>query len=203
MVWKWSNEWICFSGEIQSREMFLHSLTQRNSVVWDVRNTGDSYNWQSLIEITVKFYSLINLYHWLSDTVFQGFCYVFPDSVLLSQTVHLSDQDAVRNYWRTYGKGLFWSEPAKAAAAVSSALCPTGLSLEKRKCWSLSRVQLLATLWTIAHQAPLSKGFSRQEYWSGLPFPSPGELLDPGIKSGSPELGTDSSPSGPPRKWLA
>ena len=46
-----------------------------------------------------------------------------------------------------------------------------------------SRVRLLATLWTVAHQAPLSLGFSRQEYWSGLPFPTPGDLLDPGIES--------------------
>ena len=46
----------------------------------------------------------------------------------------------------------------------------------------LSRVRLFVTLWTVAHQAPLSMGFSRQEYWSGLPFPSPGDLPDPGIK---------------------
>ena len=46
----------------------------------------------------------------------------------------------------------------------------------------LSRVQLFVTLWTVAHQAPLSMEFSRQEYWSGLPFPSPGYLLHPGIK---------------------
>ena len=46
----------------------------------------------------------------------------------------------------------------------------------------LSYVQLFATLSTAAHQAPLSMGFSRQEYWSGLPFPSPGDLPDPGIK---------------------
>ena len=45
-----------------------------------------------------------------------------------------------------------------------------------------SHVQLFATLWTVAHQAPLSTGFSRQEYWSGLPFPSPGDLPDPGIE---------------------
>ena len=45
-----------------------------------------------------------------------------------------------------------------------------------------SRVQLCATLWTIAHQAPLSMGFSRQEYWSALPFPSPGDLPSPGSK---------------------
>ena len=43
-------------------------------------------------------------------------------------------------------------------------------------------VQLFATLWTVAHQAPLSMGFSRQEYWSGLPCPPPGDLPDPGIK---------------------
>ena len=47
---------------------------------------------------------------------------------------------------------------------------------------SLSCVQHFATLWTVAHQAPLSMEFSRQEYWSGLPFLPPGDLLDPGIK---------------------
>ena len=43
-----------------------------------------------------------------------------------------------------------------------------------------------ATPWTVAHQAPLPMGFSRQEYWSGLPFPSPGDLPDPGVEPGSP-----------------
>ena len=52
----------------------------------------------------------------------------------------------------------------------------------------LSRVWLFATPWTVAYQAPPSMGFSRQEYWSGLPFPTPGDLPDPGIKPGSPEL---------------
>ena len=50
----------------------------------------------------------------------------------------------------------------------------------------------LVTLWTVAHQIPLSMGFSRQEYWSGLPFPSPGDLSNPGIKPGSPALQADS-----------
>ena len=50
----------------------------------------------------------------------------------------------------------------------------------------------LATPWTAACQAPLSMGFSRHEYWSGLPFPSPGDLPDPGIKSRSPALQADS-----------
>ena len=49
-------------------------------------------------------------------------------------------------------------------------------------------VQLFATPWTVAHQAPLSMKFSRQEYWSGLPFPSPGHRSDPGIETGSPAL---------------
>ena len=47
---------------------------------------------------------------------------------------------------------------------------------------SLSHVLLFVTPWTVACQAPLSMGFCRKEYWSGLPFPSPGDLLDPGIK---------------------
>ena len=50
----------------------------------------------------------------------------------------------------------------------------------------LSHVQLFVTLWTVAHQAPLSVGFSRQEYWSGLPFPPPEGLPDPGIEPVSP-----------------
>ena len=52
---------------------------------------------------------------------------------------------------------------------------------KRKKEKSLSRVRLVATLWTIAHQAPPSMGFSRQEHWSGLPLPSPGDLPDPGI----------------------
>ena len=65
---------------------------------------------------------------------------------------------------------------------------------------SLSRVQFFATPWTVSYHAPLSMGFSRQEYWSGLPFPSPGDLPDPGIKPWSPALQTDALPSEPPGK---
>ena len=56
---------------------------------------------------------------------------------------------------------------------------------------------LTLTPWTVAYEAPLSMGFSRQEYWSGLPFPSPGDLPDPGIKPGSPALQADTLPSKP------
>ena len=63
-------------------------------------------------------------------------------------------------------------------------------------CLGISRsvVSDPATLWTVACQAPLSTGFSRQEYWSGLPFPSPGDLPDTGIELGSPALQADSLP---------
>ena len=72
----------------------------------------------------------------------------------------------------------------------------------KVKMKSLSRVQLFATPLTVAYQAPLSMGFSRQECWSGLPFPSPGDLPDPGIESGSPALQADALSSEPPGKSL-
>ena len=74
----------------------------------------------------------------------------------------------------TYGPGFLpkmWAPELKHLCCVLS---------------RFSRVQLFVTLWTVAHQAPLSMGFSRQGYWSGLPFPSPGDLPDPGIESTSP-----------------
>ena len=69
----------------------------------------------------------------------------------------------------------------------------------KVKVKSLSRVRLFTTLWTVARRVPLSMGFSRQEYWSGLPFPSPGDLLNPWIEPGSPALQADALSSEPSR----
>ena len=68
---------------------------------------------------------------------------------------------------------------------------------EGKKEKSLSRVQLFVTPWTVAYQAPPSMEFSRQEYWSGLPFPSLGNLADPGIEPRSPTLQTDALLSKP------
>ena len=65
------------------------------------------------------------------------------------------------------------------------------------KKWSCSVVSDFATPWTVPYQAPPSLGFSRQKYWSGLPFPSPGDLPNPGIESGSPVLQADALPSEP------
>ena len=105
-------------------------------------------------------------------------------------------------------------------ANLENSAVPTGLenvsfhsSLKERQCQrmlkvkkvkevkSLSRVRLFATQWTIAYQAPQSMGFSRQGYWSGLPFPSPGDLYDPGIKPRSPTLQADSLPAEPQGKF--
>ena len=66
----------------------------------------------------------------------------------------------------------------------------------------LSCVQLFATPWTAALQAPLSMGFPRQKYWSGLPFSSPGDLPDPGIKSAAPALAGGFFTTEPPGKPL-
>ena len=71
---------------------------------------------------------------------------------------------------------------------------------ESVKVKSLSCVRLFATPWTAAYQAPPSIAFSRQEYWSGLPFPSPGDLPDPGIKPGFPTLEAEALTSEPPGK---
>ena len=65
---------------------------------------------------------------------------------------------------------------------------------------SLSRVPLFVTPWTVTYQVPPSMGFSRQKHWSGLPFPSPGDLPDPGIEPRSPALEADALPSEPPGK---
>ena len=77
------------------------------------------------------------------------------------------------------------------------------LMIPQVKVKSLSRVRLFVTPWTGAYQASLSMGFSRQEYWSGVPFPSPGDLPDPGIKPGSPTLQAVTWPSEPPKngRW--
>ena len=82
-----------------------------------------------------------------------------------------------------------WQKLLQYCKVISLKLIKINLKKKKkRKVKSLSRVQLFVTPWTVAYQAPLSVGFSRQEYWSRLPFPSPGDLPDPGIEPRSPAL---------------
>ena len=114
------------------------------------------------------------------------------------------------------GNPLQYSCPENSTDRGVCGLQPTGLQrvrdkfltstyiFMKVKVESLSRVRLFATPWTVAHQAPQSMGFSRQEYWSGLPFPSPGDLPHRGIEPGSPALQADaltSEPAGRPHKY--
>ena len=83
---------------------------------------------------------------------------------------------------------------------VCSQLPPAIAGVPIKWTWKWSCVQLFGTPWTVAHQAPPSLEFSRQESWSGLPFPSPGDLRDPGIKPRSAALQSDTLPSEPPGK---
>ena len=82
------------------------------------------------------------------------------------------------------------------------ASCPNSFFINMQVCVlsCFSHFRLCATPWTVAHQAPLSVEFSRQESWSGLPFLSPGDLPKPAIKPGSPPLQADSLPSELPGK---
>ena len=73
-------------------------------------------------------------------------------------------------------------------------------SVSEYKVKSFSHVWLFVTPWIVAYQAPLSMEFSRQKYWSGLPFPSPGDLPNPEIKPRSPTSQADALPSEPPGK---
>ena len=99
------------------------------------------------------------------------------------------------------------SPPGSSVHGISQAEILEWVAISFSNAWKwkvrvklLSRVQLLATPWTAAYQAPLSLGFSRREYWSGLPFPSPGDLPDPEIELRTPALQADSLPSEPPGK---
>ena len=74
------------------------------------------------------------------------------------------------------------------------------ITMSESKCEVTQSCPTLATPWTVAYKAPLSMGFFKQEYWSGLLFPSPGDLPHPGIKPRSPALQADALPSEPPRK---
>ena len=111
-----------------------------------------------------------------------------------------------QEYWSGLSFPSLGDIPDTGIEPVSPALAGGFLSTEPpgRCLWLPSRQDggsvskscpTLVTPWTIAYQAPLSLGFSRQEYWSRLPFPSPGDLPNPGIEPGSPALKADSLPT--------
>ena len=93
--------------------------------------------------------------------------------------------------WVSWTEGRFFTVWAtkRLLTKVKNRLCMWGYAC-----------MCVGTQWTVTYQAPLSMGFSRQDYWSGLPFPSPGNLSHPGIEWGSPTLLADALPSEPPGK---
>ena len=109
---------------------------------------------------------------------------------LFSESTHIFASGFAFNYGFFGGRG-----PASCGMQDLS-------SPKKRKCYWLSSVRLFEIPWTAAHQAPLSKEILRQEYLSGLPLPSLGDLPDPGMEPRSPALQADSLPSEPPGKSI-
>ena len=104
----------------------------------------------------------------------------------------------IRNHFHFSSKYMEMTQGLVYSELICRALhCSAGLLTVVQ---SLSCVWLFVTPWTVARQAPLSMRFSRQEYWSGLPFPSPGDLHDPGIELACPTLPADSLQSEPQGK---
>ena len=116
--------------------------------------------------------------------------------------IHLSQNLAACVGWRgmrncirrTKLRCLVWQF---RTSVIKPNLISCQTSKVKVKVKPLIRVQLFVTTWTVVYQAPPSMGFSRQEYWSGLPFPSAGDLSDPAIEPGSPAFQADALTSEP------
>jgi len=123
---------------------------------------------------------------WLANTQWDKFflCPVVSLSVPY-RWVHL-DHSSVNPLAQLYLTDHFQATQFKTATSNSGS--------RKVKVKLLSRVRLFATPWTVAHQAPPSMGFSKQENWSGVPFPSPGDPPNPGFEPGSPALQADTLP---------
>ena len=105
-----------------------------------------------------------------------------------------------------------WELNLRFVHSSSRGQCNLAVDFGSKQIWAhhlkWSKVEVLVTQlcltfcdrWTVAHQTPLPMGFSRREYWSGLPFPFPGDLLNPGIESRCPALQADSLPAEPQAK---
>ena len=125
------------------------------------------------------------------------FCCVNSVSVHLHQHIHLKIVIILGNYkihfsGEKYPQGMIWE------ASLSTVYIQHRIYLYIHKHSALSHVRFFVIPWTVTRQAPLSMGFSRQEHWSGLPCPSPGNLPNPGIKPRSLALPAESLPSKPP-----
>ena len=119
-------------------------------------------------------------------------CYYMGDAVKVLHSI--CQQIWITQQWpKDWKRSVFIPIPKKGNAKECS---------KWKWKWSRSVVSNSATSWTVAYQAPPSMGFSRQEYWSGLPFPSPGDLPDTGIEPRSPTFQADALTTEPPGKPL-
>ena len=139
--------------------------------------------------------------HMYMDTLWLWVSKIVPVQILWPITRLHASFGAYKTYSYQLQKNKIYPSPWISCIPdiyTSMCICILGVSEVK----SLSCVWLLVTPWTIAYQAPPSMEFSRQEYWSGLPFPSPEDLPNPGIEPGSPALQADALPSEPPGKHV-
>ena len=126
-------------------------------------------------------------------------------SLLGEERIMLTTCSWARSYPYLYFSSIYLTTVWFQGTGPLSSEVPPGpclLGLPRWHCVCVSRVPLCATPQTVALQTPLSMGFSRQECWSGLPFPSPGDLLNPGIKPESPflQVALPSEPPGKPKR---
>ena len=153
--------------------------------------------WQGLVKPVLQFLSVsvfqshASAYHWPNPTRNQR-----------RESADVENRELSSCPGTRVGKGGQYIWTGKYSAYLLFSVFPhphlfTIRATERKKVRLLSSVQLFATPWTVAYQAPPSMEFSRQEYWSGLPFPSPGDLSDPGIKPRSPTLQADALQSEP------
>ena len=148
-------------------------------------------------------------YYWMNECLVAQSCLTICDSVdysLPGSSVHVILQARILEWVAIpFSRGSSlpgdWTQVSYIACKVFTNWATREAQLLKVKL--LSRVWLFATPWTATCQAAQSMAFSRQEYWSGLPFPSPGDLPDPGIELRSPALQADSLPSELPGKPLS
>ena len=130
--------------------------------------------------------------------------WLLPCCMSLGYSINFSDPSHVRWEWNSgpssnKQKSLIELEVLELEAIWRDGSTHDGVGYDHVMS-VLSPVRLFSTLWIVAHQAPPSMGFSRQEYWSGLPFPFPGDLPNTGIEPRSPALQADALTSEPPGK---
>ena len=123
-----------------------------------------------------------------------------PACKLAAEPVTVSRTNTHRRRWTLETQMIYYSRSQSPRAVFPLVPSSPPPSPPCAVFSSLRCVWLSATARTVPRQAPLSMGFSRQEHWSGLPYPSPGDLPNPGIKPTSRTLQEDSLPSEPPRK---